>query len=455
MSILETEIPTVTFDVWIKTLQPVGIADDKLILMAPTISNKNLVANRYADAIREALSRVHATLNDVDFISSGERDDFLKKQEGVSGGAADSPPPYAASAAGAPAPLIRAQGAPMLNPKYTFDTFVVGKSNQFVAAAARAVAENPAAKFNPLFVYGGVGLGKTHLMHAIGNFLKSERPELKVMYVSCERFMNELIDAIRGGKERGLNQEFREKYRSLDVLMVDDIQFIANKTSTQEEFFHTFNDLYQNNRQIIISSDRPPKEIAPLEERLRTRFEWGMTADIQPPDLETRIAIIQKKAAQEKYNVSNEVLSLIAEKVQSNIREMEGLLSRVVFYASLTGRAANDIDMANEALKDYLDDKKESINADSIIDAVCLYYSVDRAGLIGKKKNKEIVDPRQICIYLITEFLSLPLTSIGQIFGGRDHTTIMHARDKISALTREDGKTATQIKDLKNIILNI
>jgi chromosomal replication initiator protein len=449
MSILETEIPTVTFDVWIKTLQPVGIADDKLVLMAPTISNKNLVANRYADAIREALSRVHSSLNDVDFISSEEKDDFLKKQ---SGGAS---PAVGAVAPPASPPAKTQVGAPMLNPKYTFDTFVVGKSNQFVAAAAKAVAENPAAKFNPLFVYGGVGLGKTHLMHAIGNFLKSERPELKVMYVSCERFMNELIDAIRGGKERGLNQEFREKYRSLDVLMIDDIQFIANKTSTQEEFFHTFNDLYQNNRQIIISSDRPTKDITPLEERLRTRFEWGLTADIQPPDLETRIAIIQKKAAQEKYNVSNEVLSLIAEKVQSNIREMEGLLSRVVFYASLTGRAANDIDMANEALKDYLDDKKEAINADSIIEAVCAYYSVDKAGLVGKKKNKEIVDPRQICIYLITEFLSLPLTSIGQLFGGRDHTTIMHARDKISALIKEDSKTAVQIKDLKNMIFKI
>lgn len=441
----EDALPAVAFEVWIKTLEPVCInAGGNLVLMAPTISNRNLVANRYTDAILAAVGKSPASsiLNGIIFISSEEKNKYAAEGSAPSApsGATLSPP------AGLPAAPTTA-----FNPKYTFDNFVVGKSNQLAAAASKAVAEQPSSSFNPLFLHGGVGLGKTHLMHAIGNHLKHERPDLKVLYVSCDRFRNELIEAIRG---KCSTQDFREKYRSLDVLLIDDIQFIANQTSTQEEFFHTFNDLYQNNKQIIISSDRPAKEIAPLEERLRTRFEGGMPADIQAPDLELRVAILQKKAQQKGYAVSYEVLNMIAEKVQSNIREMEGLFERVLFFAQLAERPL-DIALAKEALNDYTDNIKGSINQDIIIDTVCGYFSIDRATLTGKKKNKEIVDPRQICIYLITEFLPLPLVAIGQIFGGRDHTTVMHSRDKIAESVKAGGRVANQVKDLRNMILKV
>ena len=335
-------------------------------------------------------------------------------------------------------------------PKYTFDNFVVGNSNKYVYAAARGVAEHPFDKINPLFIYGGVGLGKTHLLHAIGNYLTKHNPELKILYVTCDQFTRDYVESLKSSNMQA-NIEYKEKYRSVDVLMIDDIQFIANRTGTQEEFFHTFNDLYQNQKQIIIASDRPPKEIASLEERLRSRFSMGLMQDIQTPDFETRLAILQKKALQDKYSVDEEVINFIAERCDTNIRELEGMLSKVSFYASLTGKPSATLEDVNEALKDQVTTTKQSLTADRIIDCVCKYFSISKDDLVGKKKNKEIVEPRQICMYLICEMLDLPLVSVGQIFGGRDHTTVIHAREKISDLIKENNRIRVTVNDLKSM----
>lgn len=288
-------------------------------------------------------------------------------------------------------------------------------------------------------------------MHAIGNYIKKTKPYLKVRYITSETFVNEFVESIKHTSKNDTMREFREKYRSVDVLMIDDIQFIAGKPGFQEGIFHTFNDLYQNNKQIILTSDRPPKEISPLEERLRTRFEWGLIADIQPPDLETRIAILAKKAEQQNKNYSLDLLTFIAEKVDSNIREMEGLLSKVIFYSDLIKKDAT-IAIAEEALRDYIDTKKETITAWDIINATCSYFNITTTDITGKKKNKNIVIPRQIAIYLITDLINLPLVSIGELFGGKDHTTIIYARDKISDLIKTDPKIKLQVNDIKDMI---
>ena len=344
------------------------------------------------------------------------------------------------------------QQSTSFDPKYTFDNFVVGKCNQIVYAAAHSVAENPGKRFNPLFIYGASGLGKTHLLHAIGNYIASERPNLKLKYVTCEQFTNDYINSLHGSaKELNINK-FREEYRFADVLMVDDIQFISNKNETQEEFFHTFNDLFQNNKQIIIASDRPPKEIATLSDRLKSRFASGFIQDMQVPDFETRVAILRKKAQLEKFIIDDDVINFIAEKVDTNIREMEGLLSKVYFLATLLGKPSATIEEAREAFKEDLDEKREGLNPDIIIDAVCKYFSVSKAEIVGKKKNKEIVEPRMIAIYLTCEMLDLPLVVIGKVFGGRDHTTIVHARDKIGEQVKENGKIKSFVSAVKEII---
>ncbi len=420
------------FDTLVETTVPVSITDGKLILCTNSEVSKSLVQKRFAQQIRLAMQMVLPMLDDVEFITVAQKDLYINKEEVLR-------------------PVCHNFEETVFIKKYTFDNFVVGKSNEFVAAAARAVSEAPGKKFNPLFIYGGVGLGKTHLLHAIGNHLMKSKPKFKTLYVSCEKFTNELIEAIRDTSEA--KKAFREKYRSCDVLMIDDIQFVSKTDATQEELFHTFNDLYSAEKQIIISSDRPPKEIQHLEDRLRTRFAWGMIADIKPPDLETRIAILQKKASEQNANVSNDILKVIANNVQTNIRDMEGLLTRVISYASLINHSVIDMDVVKEALKDYTDDQKEMISVDNIIDAVTEYFSIDKEALVGKKKNKEIVEPRQICIYLITEFLTLPLVKIGEVFGGRDHTTILHARNKIEEQCKTDGRISVYVKDLKDMLL--
>jgi chromosomal replication initiator protein len=433
---LETTISAVSFDVFIKTMRPLTIKDEKLVLVCETNANKAVIVKNYQEQIDAAIAKIYPHLSSL-IITSNEKDEFINKPEEF----LETSPK-----------AIEQPVSSSFNPKYTFDTFVVGKSNQFVYAAARAVTENTGNSYNPLFIYGGVGLGKTHIMHAVGNYITSKHPELKVLYVTAERFMNELIDSIRSGnKDRNITVNFRNRYRNIDILMVDDIQFIANKTSTQEEFFHTFNDLHNKGKQIIISSDRPPREINPLEERLRSRFEWGLIADIQPPDFETRLAILQKKALLQNYNISDDVLAFIAEQNDTNVRVLEENLTRVYFHAKLFEEPLT-VELAAKVLKESPGEANETLSIDAIIDTCCRYYRVTREDLFGKRKNKEIVYPRQMCIYLITEILSVPLATIGQIFGGRDHTTIMYARDKIANELQNNPHIKTACQDLRNLI---
>ena len=331
-----------------------------------------------------------------------------------------------------------------LNPKYTFDSFVIGNSNRFAHAASLAVAEAPAKAYNPLFIYGGVGLGKTHLMHAIGHYALQNNPNTKVVYVSSEKFTNELINAIRDDK----NDEFRNKYRKVDILLIDDIQFIAGKERTQEEFFHTFNELHGANKQIILSSDRPPKEIPTLEDRLRSRFEWGLIADIQAPDFETRMAILKKKADVEKLNVANEVMVYIATKIKSNIRELEGALIRIVAYSSLTNRPIT-VELAGEALKDIISNKQnKNVTIDVIQDVVAAYFNLRIEDLKSQRRTRNVAYPRQIAMYLSRKLTDMSLPKIGEEFGGRDHSTVIHAYEKISDSLNTDESLQHTVNDI-------
>lgn len=336
-----------------------------------------------------------------------------------------------------------------LNPRYTFETFVIGQGNRFAHAASLAVAESPATAYNPLFLYGGVGLGKTHLMQAIGHRVLIKNPKAKILYITSEMFTNELINSIRDDKALA----FRNKYRKIDVLMVDDVQFIAGKERTQEEFFHTFNALHEANKQIVVSSDRPPKEIPTLEERLRSRFEWGLTADIQSPDFETRIAILKKKAELGELAVPDEILAFIASKITSNIRELEGALIRVVAYSSLTGNEVT-IPLVDMALKDLFSPQKGKINIsiDLIKKIAAEYYSVRIEDMTAKVRTKEIANARQVAMFLAREFTGASLPKIGDEFGGRDHTTVMYACDKVKEALRDDPETSEAVRKITESI---
>ena len=451
---METLFSTVAYDMWIKTLTPVGIKEDIFYLNASTKQAYNTVNTAYLSKIESALMEENPTLKGVKVVFSCNEEGFTDDDAlPIQLFAEDDPRVPTDIQKNAADVIVKKPTDINLNAKYTFDSFVVGKSNNFVYAAARAVAERPGTTYNPLFIYGGVGLGKTHLLHAIGNYLHSKDPTLKILYTTSEKFTNDYVASIYSGAEKNLTMEFRDKYRNVDVLMIDDIQFISGKSATQEEIFHTFNTLYHNNKQIIISSDRPPKEISPLEERLQSRFEWGLTADIQAPDIETRIAILQKKAQAERYQISPEILSFIAQQVDCNIREMEGLLNKIILLTTLTGNNVVTLEIAEEAAKDYLKKNTDMLTSDRIIDAVCSYFNVRKEDLVGKKKNKEIVEPRQFCIFIITELLDMPLTAIGEIFGGRDHTTIIYARDKIAELLKTNHKLNVALKDIRSMLL--
>ncbi len=434
---LENELTAVNFDLWVNTLTPIQYGNDELILMAPSVTAKNQVNQ---PAILDKITKcVRAEFTPYTFVRVTDVQEYqedIRRQEAEIDKIMQEEPNLKSK----------------FNKKYTFENFVVGKSNQVVCAAMQSVAEHPSEKFNPLFIYGGVGLGKTHLLHAVGNYLNIHRPDLNVLYVTCEKFTNDYVDSIRNGKEKS-NFNFRDKYRSVDVLMIDDIQFISNKMGIQEEFFHTFNDLYQNNKQIIIASDRSPKEMSALEERLRSRFSSGLIQDIQEPDYETKVAILNKKCSQEGYLVDKDVIDFIAQKTGTNIREMEGILSKVVFYSSLLNKTHTSMEDAREALKDYGETEKTNLDAEKILNTVCDFFKVTKEDLIGKKKNKEIVEPRQLCIYLINDMLNIPLTAIGTIFGGRDHTTIMHARDKISNQIKVNPHIKTLVNDIRSRLL--
>lgn len=334
-----------------------------------------------------------------------------------------------------------------LNPKYTFDTFVVGNNNKFAHAASLAVAESPGKMYNPLFIHGGAGLGKTHLMHSIAHFVLNQNPEKKVLYVTSETFTNELIDAIRNGNNTAMTK-FREKYRSVDVLLIDDIQFIIGKEATQEEFFHTFNDLHGNKKQIIISSDKPPKDIVTLEARLRSRFEWGLIADISSPDFETRMAILHKKEENDGYNIDNEVIKYIAMHIKSNIRELEGALNKLVALSNLEKREIT-VELAEEALKDIVSpDEKKEVTPALIVNTVAEHFHVSVDDIRSNKRNNEIVVPRQIAMYLCNTMTSVGLKKIGSEIGGRDHSTVLHGSKKIS----DEMKTSDDMRKTIEIL---
>ncbi|SKC88870.1 chromosomal replication initiator protein DnaA [Maledivibacter halophilus] len=426
LKLIKTELTEVSYNTWLKSLEPVSIRGKTIILGVPNDFNKGILETRYMTLLTNAIKQVTSQDFKIEFVIPGS-DDFhrLTKNNNTKEN--------------------NFFEEPVLNPKYVFDTFVIGNSNRFAHAASLAVAETPAKAYNPLFIYGGVGLGKTHLMHAIGHYILGQNPSTKVVYVSSEKFTNELINSIKDDK----NVEFRNKYRTVDVLLIDDIQFIAGKERTQEEFFHTFNALYEANKQLIISSDRPPKEIPTLEDRLRSRFEWGLITDIQAPDFETRIAILRKKAELENINIDNEVIHFIAKKIKSNIRELEGALIRISAYSSLTNKEVS-IDLANEALKDIISSSKpRQITVSYIKDIVAQNYNVKVEDLNSKRRTRAITYPRQIAMYLSRELTDLSLPKIGEEFGGRDHTTVIHAYDKIS----KDINTNSDFKNRVDKIL--
>ncbi|MGW4031974.1 chromosomal replication initiator protein DnaA [Streptomyces sp. NPDC004838] len=381
--------------------------------------------------------------------SHPERHELPEPQPPHRGGPTGAPGPLGAQPSPAPRP-----GEPQarLNPKYLFDTFVIGASNRFAHAAAVAVAEAPAKAYNPLFIYGESGLGKTHLLHAIGHYARSLYPGTRVRYVSSEEFTNEFINSIRDGK----GDTFRKRYRDVDILLVDDIQFLASKESTQEEFFHTFNTLHNANKQIVLSSDRPPKQLVTLEDRLRNRFEWGLTTDVQPPELETRIAILRKKAVQEQLNAPPEVLEFIASRISRNIRELEGALIRVTAFASLN-RQPVDLGLTEIVLKDLIpggEDSAPEITAGAIMASTADYFGLTVEDLCGSSRSRVLVTARQIAMYLCRELTDLSLPKIGAQFGGRDHTTVMHADRKIRALMAERRSIYNQVTELTNRIKN-
>ncbi|MBQ8881979.1 MAG: chromosomal replication initiator protein DnaA [Clostridia bacterium] len=436
---LSSEVSPIAYDTWINPLEAIDVEEDKLILLVPTSTNREMINNMFRPVIVRILSAINPLLTDISMLLPEETakmgEDLTERITAVK----DEEEKSSAST-----------GGMIINPRYTFDNFVVGECNRFATAAAKAVAEAPGESYNPLFIYGGSGLGKTHIMHAIGNYVRLNNPHLKVLYVSSERFVNELIASIRTKGDS--TSDFRDKYRNVDVLMIDDIQFISKKAGMQVEMFHTFNDLYQAGKQIIFASDRPPKEIPDLEDRLRTRFEWGLIADVSSPDLETRIAILQKKAQILKCAVPFEVFNFMAQRIESNIREMESLLNKVVLMSKLYGKPVT-VELAAEALKDYTKPTEEAIGAEDIIDATLkLYPNVTKEELLGKKRDKEIVEPRMICIYLIDEVLPLPLTAIGEIMGGRDHTTIRHSKTKIAEKIAKDEKIRQKVDDIRNMI---
>lgn len=426
--LLEMDMSPISYKTWVVApIKPVEVAGDRLVLEIASDFNRRNLQTRYGALLENAVNSAAGREMVIELLTPPELAERTKKNT-VSPGAS-------------------AQPAAMFNPKSTFDTFVVGSSNEFAHAASLAVAEDPGNAYNPLFIYGGVGLGKTHLMHSIGHYIQDQFPDKQLLYLSSEMFTNELITAIQTGK----NVEFRERFRNVDVLMIDDIQFIAGRESTQEEFFHTFNALHTAGKQIVISSDRPPKDIARLEERLRSRFEWGLIADIGKPDLDTRIAILRKKAHSENIHIADDVYELIAARIESNIRELEGALTRVIAFASLTKRTI-DTQLVEDALRDILtvrDPKR--ITGDVIIKAVSAYYSVSVEDIKSQKRKREIALPRQVAMYLTREMTPLSLPAIGDVFG-RDHTTVMHSCDKIAEMVRTSPEMSAAIADLKKDI---
>ena len=433
----EHDITDVSYKTWLLPLKPYSVDKDILTILVPDDLFLNYVKKKYEFLLKFTIEEVTGFQCEIKFILKDSVKEETNEKKLINNTAAS-------------VSQLAIQNA-NLNPRYTFDTFVVGKNNNLAHAASLAVAESPGEIYNPLFIYGGVGLGKTHLMHSVAHFVLKNNPNAKILYVTSEKFTNELIDAIRN-KNNVSTTEFREKYRNNDVLLIDDIQFIIGKESTQEEFFHTFNALYEAKKQIIISSDRPPREIETLEDRLRSRFEWGLTVDIQPPDYETRMAILRKKEELEGYNIDNEVIKYIASNVKSNIRELEGALTKIVALSKLNNREIN-IELAEEALKDLISpNAAKEITPQLIINVVSEHFGINSLDIIGQKRSKELVFPRQIVMYLCGERTTESLQNIGKALGGRDHTTIIHGTKKIATEIKNDENLKNTIEILKKKI---
>ena len=435
--LLKADMNPVVYTTWIgNNLTPVELDGDTLVLRVTMENMQRQVVTVHQNRVVEAVSRVAGRPMKVEILTSKELAERNQKKGMVPA-----------------APHMDESGFDdsysALNAKYTFDTFVVGKGNQFAHAASLAVAESPAQAYNPLFIYGGVGLGKTHLMHAIGHFIHDVDPTKRILCIPGEEFTTDLISAIQSNR----TEQFRERFRNVDVLMVDDIQFIAGKEATQEEFFHTFNALHAAGKQIVLTSDRPPHEIARLEERLRSRFAWGLIADIKKPDVETRIAILRRKAESEHITVEDGVLENIATHIDSNIRELEGSLTRLVAYANLSGRPLT-VALCNEALRDLFQTTvRREVTPQLIMQTVAEYYSITVNDLIKQSRRREVTGPRQIAMYLTREMTNLSLPQIGQVFGNRDHTTVMHGCDKIAGLIKDgDAGTERAVKDIRGLL---
>ena len=424
----EHELSDVSFKTWLKPLKIHKIENNVVTILVPSQQvGLDYISKKYALPLKVAVSELSGVDYEIAFILPED----IREDE-------------------TPAASNFNENKEManLNPKYTFDTFVVGSNNKFAHAASLAVAESPGEIYNPLFLYGGVGLGKTHLMHSIAHFILEKNPSCRIVYTTSEEFTNELIEAIRNGNNTAMTK-FREKYRNIDVLLIDDIQFIIGKESTQEEFFHTFNSLHAAKKQIIISSDKPPKDIEILEDRIRSRFEWGLLADISSPDYETRVAILRKKEEMDGYNIDDAIIEYIAKNIKSNIRELEGSLNKIIAYANLEKRKIT-MELAEEVLKDIISpNEKKIITPEYIISTVAEHFDVSPEEIAGNKRNSKVVYPRQIAMYLCREMTDVPLKSIGKCLGNRDHTTIMHGCDKIEQELKSSENTRNTVEILK------
>lgn len=425
--VLKQEMSSFAFDTWITPIIPISMDDTNVVLKTKTPYHRQNIYDKYFQLLQEVFNHVAGKVYNISILSDEEKEDDKT--------------------------TIKINNAPkdkngILNPKYTFSTFVIGKSNELAHAAALATAENPGNAYNPLFLYGGVGLGKTHLMHAIGNYVLTQNEDAKVLYITTEKFTNELIQSIQNNQ----TEEFRSKYRNIDVLLIDDIQFLMSKERSQEEFFHTFNELYENHKQIVICSDRPPKDINPLEDRLKSRFEWGLIADIGKPDYETRYAILRKKSELEHISIDEAILSTIALKVESNIRELEGILNKIIALASLTNSEIT-MQLAENAISDLHHSQEKVINIDYIQNMVAKYYNLSQNDFKIKRRSGDIAYPRQIAMYLCKQLTTSTLVEIGKQFGGRDHTTVLYACNRIEEEMNINPNTKMIVDNIKKSIL--
>ena len=419
LSLMEADMTATTIHTWFDDTEAVALEEDRFVLYTPSDFKKDIIAARYLGAVKKALHELFSAEFDVLVLGPGEMEQRRARQK-------------------------KDDNFLPGTEEYTFERFVVGSSNKFAHAAARAVADHPAQNYNPLFIYGESGLGKTHLLYAIAHTIHNNHPDYRIVYIKGDAFTNELIQAIREGR----NPEFREKYRSADVFLMDDVQFIAGRESTQEEMFHTFNTLYEAGRQIVFTADRPPKEMLRLDDRLRTRFEWGLPVDIQPPDYETRVAIIKNKAIRRGMNLPDPVLQYIAENITSNVRQIEGTVNKILAFQELMGESV-DVDTVTRAVRDMFKDKADFLpSPDIIIDEVSKFYNIDADALRGQGRTKDTALARQIAMYQIRRMTNLSLKEIGKEFEGRDHTTVMHSIDRIEKLTKTNPEIAEVIKDI-------